>query len=113
MVGDHRLVGGHNRFALGQRVTCQGERRTIGSANQLDHDIDIVARSQGGHIIFPIELAQIDATILGPVIGAHSHDSQLATGARRDQLAVGVEQPHNPCPDSAKPGQPDLQRFSH
>jgi hypothetical protein len=70
-MGDHRLVGGDERLARRDGVARQGERRSIRAADQLDHDVDIVARSQGGHVVLPGIGREVDAAILGAVARAH------------------------------------------
>ena len=105
MMRDHRLVRGDQRLARAKRVARQRQRRSVGAADHLDDDIDIVRRDQRVHIVFPAIGGQVDAAVLVPVTRRHRDDLDRAPGAARDQVAIRFEQPHDAAadnPDSRK-----------
>ena len=110
---DHRLVGGDNPLAVVEGSTRQGERRPIRSADQLHHDIDIVARGHGLHVVDPGIGRQVDAAVLAPFARSDRRDRNRASGARGNHVAIGLDKADNPDPDRAQSCQGDAQRFSH
>ena len=63
VMGQHRLVGRHQRLACAQRAPRQRQRRSIAAADQFHHHIDIVAGGQFGGIIHPGDAVERHAAI--------------------------------------------------
>ena len=87
----------------------QRQRRAVRAADQLDDDIDIVARRQFGGVVDPGEARQIDAAIARPVARRDRDDLDRAAGAALDDLAVDVEQLDDARAHRAQPRQRDPQ----
>jgi hypothetical protein len=110
---DHRLVRGDETPPRAQRASRQRQRRTIGTTDQLDHDVRARLLRQCGRVVDPREPRQIDAAILAPITRRNRNDLDLAPGPPRNQLAVRIEQPDHPAAYSPQPGQGYAQWFAH
>src|SRR5690606_9293036 len=55
----------------------------------------------------------VDAAVLRPVACRHGGHGNLPAAPRRDQVAVGREQPQQACADGAKPGDANPQGVGH
>ena len=92
---DHRLVGRHQPLARRQSGSGQRQSRAIGTADQFQHNIHVVALGEGGHIVFPMKTLMVDTAILAAVARAHRGHFDPAPGARRDKFAIRIKQPNN------------------
>jgi hypothetical protein len=113
MVREHRLVGGHQRLAPAQRRACERERGAIGSADQFDHGIHIVARGEGGGIVDPVEARQVDAAIARAIARGDGDDLDSPPGATLDQIGILRQQLNHTAADGTQSGQRDAQLFRH
>src|SRR3546814_7385460 len=87
MMRDHRLVRGDERLARAERVARERERRSVGAADHLDDDIDIVGGDDSVHIVFPAIGGKVDAAVFVTVARRHSGDLEGPSRAERDQFA--------------------------
>ncbi len=87
--------------------------RCLGAADELDNDVDIVARGERGHIILPGEGGEIDAPLPMPIAGRHGGDHDRPAGAPGDELRIGFQQLHDAGPNSAEPGEADAKGGGH
>jgi hypothetical protein len=113
VVREHRLVRRDERFAGVERFARQGQRRAVGTADQLDHDIDIIARRQLRRIIDPGEPRQIDAALARAVARADGDNFNRPVGAALDQRGIGIENLDDAAADGAKAGEADAERLGH
>lgn len=67
MVGQQRLVGRDDVFAVGDRRLDQILGGACIATDKLDDHIHVIAGGQGGRIVLPSEARQVHAAILGPV----------------------------------------------
>ncbi len=110
---DHRLVGGDEVALRRDRAARQRQRGAVGAADQLDDDVDIVARREFGRVVYPGEARQVDAAVARPVACRDRDDLDRAAGAALDDLAVGVEQLDDAAAHRAQPRQRDPQCLRH
>ncbi len=113
MVRQHRLVGGDQRLAGRQRAPCQGQRRAIGTADQFDNDIDIIATGKFGRVINPDEARQIKPAFALAIPRADGGNADRPPGAAGDEVGIGIEHPDNAGADIAQSGQTDTQGVGH
>ena len=64
VVRDHRLVGGDEALARGERRAGEGEGGAVRAADQLDHDIGPGVAGELGGVVDPVEPGDVDAAIL-------------------------------------------------
>ena len=81
VVGQHRLVGGHNVLACGDRGLGRGLGGAIAAAHQFDENIHIFALGQGHGIVFPGIIRNVHAPVLVTRPGGDGGDDHGATGA--------------------------------
>ena len=113
MMCDHRLVGGNEMLALGDRIARKGQRRAVGTADEFDHHIDICPRCHGGHVVFPGEGRQIDAAITRTVPCAHRDHFERAPRPFGEHCTVFLQQPDNPGAYCTETGNRQAQGISH
>ncbi len=77
----HRLVGGDDVLAGGERGLDQIERHALGAADQLDHHVDPGIGGEIAKTPVPFRLRQIDAAIALAV--ASPAPRKARSGARR------------------------------
>jgi hypothetical protein len=113
MMRDHRLVGGDERLAAGDRLARQGQGRTVRAADHLDHHIDLGPGRQFGGIVEPQVRRKIHAPVLAAIARADSGNANRTPGPPGNQRGIGLDQAHHAGSNGAEPGKGDVQRFSH
>ena len=92
---------------LAERAAGERERRPVGTADQLDHDIDAVAPGKQCHVVFPGVARQIEAAVLGAIASADGGDLEPTSGAAGNQFAVRLDQANHAATDRAETGKSD------
>ena len=113
MMGKQRLVRGHHRLARAERGLAQGERRTVGAADQLDHHIDLRVGRQRQRVVVPAEPAEIDAAAARAMARGDRRDLERAAGALGEQAAVLRQQPQHGAPTVPSPAMPRRSGSAH
>ena len=110
---DHRLVRGDQRLAVGDRVACQRQRRSVRSAHKLHHHIDIIAHGERIGIVDPFISRQVDAAVLGAVTRANRGDPDRTPRPACDQGRVRLDQADHTGAHGAETGKGNVERFWH
>ena len=113
MMGEQRLVRGHHRLACAERGLAQGQRRTVGAADQLDHHVDLGVGRQGDRVVVPAEPAEVDAAGARAMARGDCRDLERAAGALGEQAAILRQQPQHGAAHGAEPGDAQAQRLGH
>ena len=92
VMGKQRLVGGDDMFARGNGAFDQVQRDAGLAADQLEHDVDIVAHGKVAGIVAPGHARKVDAAVAPGIAGADGGHGNLAAGTGSDQIAVGLQQ---------------------
>ncbi len=66
VMGQHGLVGGDDRLALGKSPPRQLERHAVGAADQLDDDVDLGVLGERARVVVPAHSVEVDAAALAP-----------------------------------------------
>ena len=112
-MGEQRLVCGHHRLAGVERGAAQSQRRAVGAADQLDHNIDLGVRRQGDRVVVPAESAEVDAAAARAMARGDRRDLEGAAGTLGDQAAILRQQPQHGAAHGAEPGDAQAQRLGH
>ena len=113
VMGEQRLVRGDHGLAGLERRPAERQRRAVGAADQLDHEVDLRVGGERQRIVVPAVAVERDAALALPVARRDRDHAQLAPGAQRDQRAVLLEQAQDRAADRAEAGDADAQRRSH
>ena len=108
VLGDQRLVGGHDRLARAQGCFHRALGRPVRTADQFDNHVDVVGERQLHRIIHPAEFRDVDAAIAVLVARGHGHDFQLAWNA---QLGLTFDQLQQAPAHRAEASHAEPQRF--
>ena len=110
---NHRLVCGHKCLAAAQRLTRQGQRRAVRSADKFNHNINIIGHRQRGHVVGPAVPRNINTAILSPVARRDGNNFDCAARAARDDVAVFYYQIDDTDANRPKASERDAERRSH
>ena len=113
MMGKQGLVRRHHRLARFECRPAQGERRAVGAADQLDHEIDFRVGRQRQGVVVPAQALQIDAPVAPALARRHRSDADLPPGPFGQQPAVLRQQSQHRRADGAKAGDAQAQRSLH
>ena len=107
MVGEQRLVGGHQVLAVGEGGLRKRPRGPLGAANQLDHDIDGGVGGELPGVVPPVEPVERNPALLAPV--ARGDRDRLDRPARSllQQRGIVAQQREHAAADRAQPGDAD------
>jgi len=86
---------------------------TVGTADQLDNDIDLRIGCHGRRVLVPADRGQIDSTIAAPIAGGDRRDNDPAASTLSQQIGLAVEQLQGSCTDRTETRDGDLQRRFH
>ena len=104
MMGNQRLVGGHNGSTAIDRRFTDRFCRAVGAANQLDNDVGLCLSSHFLRIVKPLKSIQRNAAIARPVACRYGGNHDRTATASRKQLPVFFNQAEKPHANRPKAG---------
>ena len=113
VMGQHRLVRGHDVLARDQRRFDGGLGRAVLAAHRFDHQIDVVPAGEGDRVVLPRETGQIDPAILAARAGRDGGDGDRAPAACSQKIGVAVEDLHHAAAHRAETGYADAKGLGH
>jgi hypothetical protein len=102
--GEHRLVGGDDVLAPGERRRGSRLRRAVLAAHHLDDEVDVVAAGERDRVVLPGVGREVDAAVAVPRAGGDRDDLDRPPGASGDRIAVRLQHPDHARPDGAEAG---------
>ena len=113
VLGDQRLVGGDDGFAVAERRLDRSIGHAIRAADQFDEDIDVGRARQSHGIAEPVKAGEIEVARLVAALRRDRGDSDLTPRSRRQSGGLTVEKLDERGADSAKTGDAKAQGRRH
>ena len=111
--GQQRLIGGHDRFAGGERDFDHTLGGIALPADHFDHHVDRRIGGKFRRIGKPAKFLQIDAALFAARARTYGNDLDRAAAARDQLFALAVQELNHSRADRSQSGKTDFQRFGH
>ena len=113
VLGEQRLVSGHDMLLGVERGLDGLLRSTVLAADQLDEAVDRRILRELHRVIDPTHAREIDAAILGPRASRYRHHFDRPPCRISEPVAVRLDEMQQTRPHRAEASDTDLERFVH